>query len=146
MHPRHVEHVDEVPPLPAILEDLGAATVRNRRPEEARQERHVVRVHVLLAQPLALPEAQLGPRHAAVIAPDRGVRIAGADDNTALQYSLDDGPWQEADLADVTGPDTWRQWHLRWDATGGDHTLIQDTALRSQGPLFEAPVSQFQHT
>lgn len=23
---------------------------------------------------------------------------------------------------------------------GGDHTLIQDTALRSQGPLFEAPV------
>jgi DMSO/TMAO reductase YedYZ molybdopterin-dependent catalytic subunit len=34
-----------------------------------------------------------------------------------------DGDWREAELADVTGPDTWRQWRYRWDATPGNHQV-----------------------
>ena len=34
-----------------------------------------------------------------------------------------DGDWREAELADVTGPDTWRQWRYRWDATPGSHEV-----------------------
>ena len=34
-----------------------------------------------------------------------------------------DGDWHEAELAAVTGPDTWRQWFYRWDATPGEHQL-----------------------
>ncbi len=34
-----------------------------------------------------------------------------------------DGDWREAELAEVTGPDTWRQWRYRWDATPGSHEV-----------------------
>ncbi|MDN5763904.1 MAG: molybdopterin-dependent oxidoreductase [Microlunatus sp.] len=34
-----------------------------------------------------------------------------------------DGDWREAELAQVTGPDTWRQWVYRWDALPGQHTV-----------------------
>jgi DMSO/TMAO reductase YedYZ molybdopterin-dependent catalytic subunit len=34
-----------------------------------------------------------------------------------------DGEWREAELAEVTGPDTWRQWAYRWDATAGSHQV-----------------------
>lgn len=34
-----------------------------------------------------------------------------------------DGSWREAELAEVTGPDTWRQWVYRWDATPGNHQI-----------------------
>jgi hypothetical protein len=34
-----------------------------------------------------------------------------------------DGDWREAELAEVTGPDTWRQWRYRWDATPGSHEI-----------------------
>ena len=34
-----------------------------------------------------------------------------------------DGDWREAQLAEVTGPDTWRQWLYRWDATPGPHDV-----------------------
>jgi DMSO/TMAO reductase YedYZ molybdopterin-dependent catalytic subunit len=34
-----------------------------------------------------------------------------------------DGSWHEAELAEVTGADTWRQWRYRWDATPGRHDL-----------------------
>jgi hypothetical protein len=36
---------------------------------------------------------------------------------------VDRGPWQEARLAAVPGPDTWRQWAWEWDATSGGHVL-----------------------
>lgn len=36
---------------------------------------------------------------------------------------VDNEPWAEAELAEVTGPDTWRQWRYRWQAGAGDHTL-----------------------
>lgn len=34
-----------------------------------------------------------------------------------------DGEWHEAELADVTSTDTWRQWRYPWTASSGDHTL-----------------------
>lgn len=34
-----------------------------------------------------------------------------------------DGDWREAELAETTGPDTWRQWFYRWYATPGEHQL-----------------------
>ncbi|MFG2331123.1 molybdopterin-dependent oxidoreductase [Streptomyces sp. NPDC048604] len=40
-----------------------------------------------------------------------------------VEVRIDDGPWQRAELAASDGPDTWRQWYLRWSATPGDHTL-----------------------
>ncbi|MEV8214856.1 molybdopterin-dependent oxidoreductase [Leifsonia sp. NPDC077715] len=42
---------------------------------------------------------------------------------SAVQVKVDDGPWQEATLADAISADTWRQWRFAWDATPGAHTL-----------------------
>ncbi len=36
-----------------------------------------------------------------------------------VQVRVDDGEWQDAELAAVTGPDTWRQWRFDWDAEPG---------------------------
>ena len=33
------------------------------------------------------------------------------------------GPGSAAELAETTGPDTWRQWRYAWDATPGDHRI-----------------------
>jgi hypothetical protein len=41
----------------------------------------------------------------------------------AVHVSVDDGPWQEATLAEAISPDTWRQWRYAWDAAPGTHTL-----------------------
>ena len=40
-----------------------------------------------------------------------------------VEVQVDDGPWVKAELADTTGPDTWRQWRYAWDAPAGDHRL-----------------------
>ena len=40
----------------------------------------------------------------------------------AVQVSVDDGPWQEADLGEVPSDDTWRQWALRTALPTGRHT------------------------
>ncbi|ADG74668.1 oxidoreductase molybdopterin binding protein [Cellulomonas flavigena DSM 20109] len=43
---------------------------------------------------------------------------------TQVQVRVDDGPWQDADLAADGGVDTWRQWRWRWpDAPAGRHVL-----------------------
>ena len=41
----------------------------------------------------------------------------------AVEVRIDDGPWQEAQLASVPGNDTWRQWLYPWEATSGRHTI-----------------------
>ncbi|WP_239136643.1 molybdopterin-dependent oxidoreductase [Sphaerisporangium rufum] len=60
----------------------------------------------------------------------------------AVEVSVDAGPWRPARLADVPGPDTWRQWVLDdWQATPGRHTIqvrATDAAGRTQ-PQAEAP-------
>ncbi|MFD8643174.1 molybdopterin-dependent oxidoreductase [Streptomyces zaomyceticus] len=40
-----------------------------------------------------------------------------------VQIRVDDGPWQDADLAAQAGPDMWRQWSYRWNAEPGGHNL-----------------------
>ncbi|MFG3557538.1 molybdopterin-dependent oxidoreductase [Micromonospora sp. NPDC047557] len=40
-----------------------------------------------------------------------------------VEVRVDDGPWQEAQLASTVSVDTWVQWSWRWDATPGEHRL-----------------------
>jgi len=41
-----------------------------------------------------------------------------------VQVQVDEGPWQDADLAATPGVDTWRQWSFTWDdATPGRHAV-----------------------
>jgi hypothetical protein len=40
-----------------------------------------------------------------------------------VEVQIDQGPWLPAQLAEVVGPDTWRQWKFDWDATEGLHTI-----------------------
>jgi DMSO/TMAO reductase YedYZ molybdopterin-dependent catalytic subunit len=55
-----------------------------------------------------------------------------------------DGTWHEAQLAEVTGPDTWRQWLYRWDAPAGSHQVAvratnADGELQTQDVAPPAP-------
>lgn len=50
-----------------------------------------------------------------------------------VQVRVDDGPWQDATLADSGGIDSWRQWSWQWDATPGDHVLYA-RAFDPSGP------------
>ncbi|WP_405760859.1 MULTISPECIES: molybdopterin-dependent oxidoreductase [unclassified Streptomyces] len=42
---------------------------------------------------------------------------------TRVEVRVDDGPWQDADLAAQDTVDTWRQWSHPWQATPGGHTI-----------------------
>ncbi len=50
----------------------------------------------------------------------------------AVHVRIDQGPWNEATLAEVPGIDTWRQWVWYWDATKGNH-LIECRATDKTG-------------
>ncbi|MEV4012944.1 molybdopterin-dependent oxidoreductase [Nonomuraea angiospora] len=53
----------------------------------------------------------------------------------AVEVRVDQGQWRQARLAEVPGPDTWRQWSIDWDATAGEHTIqvrATDAAGRTQ--------------
>ncbi|KJY16739.1 MULTISPECIES: molybdopterin-dependent oxidoreductase [Streptomyces] len=52
-----------------------------------------------------------------------GVAWAQRRGITRVEVRVDDGPWQDADLAARTTVDTWRQWSYRWQAAPGGHTL-----------------------
>jgi DMSO/TMAO reductase YedYZ molybdopterin-dependent catalytic subunit len=52
-----------------------------------------------------------------------GVAWAQHTGISKVEVKIDNADWQQAALAPTTGPDTWRQWHLAWQATPGDHTL-----------------------
>jgi DMSO/TMAO reductase YedYZ molybdopterin-dependent catalytic subunit len=49
-----------------------------------------------------------------------------------VEVQVDDGPWLEATLGDVTSGNTWVQWYVPWDATSGEHT-IQVRATNTAG-------------
>ena len=42
---------------------------------------------------------------------------------SGVEISIDDGDWEQAELADEDTIDTWRQWVYRWDATPGRHSI-----------------------
>ena len=58
-----------------------------------------------------------GPVAVAGVAWAQHTGIAG------VEVQIDQGPWQPAQLAEVVGPDTWRQWKFDWDAAEGPHTI-----------------------
>ena len=41
---------------------------------------------------------------------------------SAVEVSIDNGPWQAAELGSVASEHTWVQWRYVWSATAGDHT------------------------
>lgn len=58
---------------------------------------------------------------------------------TGVQVRVDDGPWQDAELAGDAGVDTWRQWRWTWrDAPAGAHTL-HVRAMDPDGPQTGVP-------
>jgi len=66
-------------------------------------------------KPLAQVPAGRVPVAGVAWAPHRGI--------SAVQVSVDSGPWHAAQLAAADGIDTWRQWTWAWDATPGLHSL-----------------------
>lgn len=65
------------------------------------------------------------PRKATVAAGPVVVAGVAWDQHTGIakvEVGIDD-VWHTAELAEVTGPDTWRQWLYRWDATPGIHQV-----------------------
>ncbi|MFH7599717.1 molybdopterin-dependent oxidoreductase [Streptomyces racemochromogenes] len=66
-------------------------------------------------KPFARPSAGTVTVAGVAWAPHRGV--------SRVEIRVDDGPWQDADLAAQAGIDTWRQWSYRWQATPGGHTI-----------------------
>jgi hypothetical protein len=55
--------------------------------------------------------------------PIAGVAWAPVRGISKVEVRIDDGPWQEARIGGSSGPDTWVQWVLAWDATKGAHTI-----------------------
>jgi DMSO/TMAO reductase YedYZ molybdopterin-dependent catalytic subunit len=60
------------------------------------------------------------------------------DGISRVEVSIDDGSWQDAQLADQPTPRTWRQWWLEWEATPGRHTI----AVRATNGLGETQTSE----
>jgi DMSO/TMAO reductase YedYZ molybdopterin-dependent catalytic subunit len=52
-----------------------------------------------------------------------GVAWAQHTGISKVEVQIDQEPWQPAQLAEVVGPDTWRQWKFDWTATTGEHTI-----------------------
>ena len=67
------------------------------------------------------------PRRGATVGAGRvpvgGVAWAQHTGVAKVEVRVDDGTWEEAELAAVPGVDTWRQWAWAWDATPGEHSI-----------------------
>lgn len=67
------------------------------------------------------------PRSNASLAPGpvtiAGVAWAQHRGIERVEVRIDDGPWNEAELAAEPTVDAWRQWRLPWDATTGEHAI-----------------------
>jgi DMSO/TMAO reductase YedYZ molybdopterin-dependent catalytic subunit len=69
-----------------------------------------------------------------------GVAWAQHTGISAVEVQVDQGLWQPAQLAETSGPDTWRQWKYEWAATQGTHTLTV-RATDAKGKLQTAEVA-----
>jgi DMSO/TMAO reductase YedYZ molybdopterin-dependent catalytic subunit len=67
------------------------------------------------------------PRAYATIPPGRtkvaGVAWAPDKGIAKVEVQVDNGPWQQATLAEVVSKNTWVQWVLDWDAPVGEHQI-----------------------
>jgi DMSO/TMAO reductase YedYZ molybdopterin-dependent catalytic subunit len=61
------------------------------------------------------------------------------DGVSRVEVQFDDGPWQEAQLAEEPNARTWRQWWIDWDATPGDY-VVTVRATNGQGQVQTADV------
>ncbi len=52
-----------------------------------------------------------------------GVAWAPTRGLSKVEVRIDDGEWQEAQLAEAVSNETWVQWKLDWDAPVGDHVI-----------------------
>lgn len=90
---------------------------------------------VLTGSRIDLPQGSVTVGQAAI----GGVAWAmDGDGISRVEVSIDDGLWQEAQLADQPTPRTWRQWWLEWEATPGRHTI----AVRATNGLGETQTSE----
>ena len=69
-----------------------------------------------------------------------GVAWAQHTGISAVEVQIDQNGWQPAQLAEIIGPDTWRQWKYEWAATPGTHTLTV-RATDANGKLQTAAVA-----
>ena len=75
---------------------------------------------IKLSSRIDVPRASV-PAGAVVIA---GVAWSQHVGVSAVAVQINDGPWQDATLADAISVDTWRQWTYTWtDASPGEHTV-----------------------
>ncbi len=77
-----------------------------------------------------IPAAGRRPIAGVAWAPSRGIE--------RVEVRIDDGPWQEAELAESLDVDCWRQWYLPWEATPGRHRI----AARATDGLGEVQTDQ----
>ncbi|WP_353807747.1 molybdopterin-dependent oxidoreductase [Agromyces sp. SYSU T00194] len=67
------------------------------------------------------------PRYGATVAPGTAVAAGVAWHQhvgvAGVEVQVDDGPWQEAELATAISDDTWVQWRHEWQAEPGSHVL-----------------------
>ena len=90
---------------------------------------------VLTGSRIDLPQGSVTVGQAAI----GGVAWAmDGDGISRVEVSIDDGPWQDAQLADQPTPRTWRQWWLEWEATPGQHMI----AVRATNGLGETQTSE----
>ncbi len=75
---------------------------------------------IKLASRIDVPARQTVDAGTVVVA---GVAWAQHTGISRVQVRIDDGDWQTAQLAEVTGPDTWRQWRYAWDAEPGSYQI-----------------------
>ena len=57
------------------------------------------------------------------VVPVAGVAWAPHIGIATVEVSIDDGPWQLAELRGTANDSTWAQWVHQWDATPGAHTI-----------------------
>jgi len=88
---------------------------------------------IKLASRIDVPGGDVSPGTVAVA----GVAWAQHTGVGGVEVQVDGGTWNKADLAETTGPDTWRQWRYAWDAAPGDHRLTV-RATDAKGTLQEA--------
>ena len=90
---------------------------------------------VLTGSRIDLPDGSLSVGQTAI----GGVAWAmDGDGISRVEVSIDDGPWQDAQLAEQPNPRTWRQWWLEWEATPGRHSI----AVRATNGLGETQTSE----
>lgn len=54
---------------------------------------------------------------------------------SAVELSLDDGPWIKAALGDEVTTDTWRQWRYVWESAPVGHHVVKVRAINGRGEV-----------